>query len=169
MALDYFSEFNGIVRPLQQLPVRYAVVGGFAVAIHGSVRATEDVDFLVHPDDVAAFGTMLKELGYLQKREAWTFSNSQLTLHRYLKCEPGEEDYYVVDVLAANTPEHQSMIQRAKTENWSDGLLKVLQKKDLIDMKKQRGSHSDLADIEFLEKRDAAEDDKSRKGDSQAQ
>jgi len=34
----------GIVRTLNEHEVRFAVVGGFAVAAHGVVRATEDLD-----------------------------------------------------------------------------------------------------------------------------
>ena len=152
MAIDLFSEFNQIIHGLQPLDIRYAVCGGFAVAIHGSIRATEDIDFLVHPDDVPQFGGMLKGMGFSMRREPWTFSDSGLTLHRFLKFEKGEADYYTVDILAANTTEHQKMIGRAETKKWSNGSLKVLNRPDLIEMKKKRGSHADLADIEHLEK-----------------
>jgi hypothetical protein len=59
MAIDLFREFNQVIHGLQPLITRYAVCGGFAVAIHGSIRATENIDFLVHPDDVQQFGGML--------------------------------------------------------------------------------------------------------------
>ena len=152
MAIDLFSEFNQIIRGLQPLDIRYAVCGGFAVAVHGSIRATEDIDFLVHPDDVPRFGEMLKGIGFLMRRDPWTFSDSGLTLHRFLKFEKGEADYYIVDILGANTSGHQRMIERAESKKWSGGFLKVLGKTDLIEMKKKRGSHADLADIEHLEK-----------------
>ena len=159
MAIDLFSEFNQIIHGLQNVDVRYAVCGGFAVAIHGSIRATEDIDFLVHPDDVPRFGGMLEGLGFRMRREPWTFSDSGLTLHRFLKFERGEEDYYIVDVLAANTNEHKEMIERAGTKKWSNGALKVLSKSDLIEMKKKRGSHADLADIEHLAKSQDEDDE----------
>ncbi len=159
MAIDLFSEFNRIVHYLQPLTIRYAVCGGFAVAVHGSIRATEDIDFLVHPDDVKPFGDMLKGLGYISKGEPWTFSNSGLTLHRFLKFEKGESDHYTVDVLAANSLNHQQMIERSQPKKWANGSLKVLCKEDLIEMKKQRGSHADLADIELLGKPDDEDDE----------
>lgn len=45
MTIDLFSEFNQVIHGLPPLMTRYAVCGGFAVAIHGSIRATEDIDF----------------------------------------------------------------------------------------------------------------------------
>ena len=101
---------------------------------------------------IPQFGGMLKGMGFSMRREPWTFSDSGLTLHRFLKFEKGEADYYTVDILAANTTEHQKMIGRAETKKWSNGSLKVLNRPDLIEMKKKRGSHADLADIEHLEK-----------------
>jgi hypothetical protein len=68
MALDFFSEFNGIVRALQGTRIRYAVMGGVAVAIHGGLRSTKDIDFMVHPDDNDAFGKLLKSLGFMSNR-----------------------------------------------------------------------------------------------------
>ena len=32
-------------------PVRYVLIGGFAVILHGHVRGTKDIDLLVDPSD----------------------------------------------------------------------------------------------------------------------
>lgn len=45
------EEFSEIIEALQSHDIRYALVGGFAVAVHGGVRAIKDIDFLVHPED----------------------------------------------------------------------------------------------------------------------
>lgn len=162
MALDFFSEFNGIVRALQKTKIRYAVVGGVAVAIYGGVRATKDIDFMVHPDDVGAFRELLKSLSFRAHPEPLSFRDAGLTLHRFLKFEPGQEHFYIVDVLAADTDRNRRMLGRADQEKWSDGVVRVLKKKDLMKLKKARGSHADLADIAVLRGCDE-EADQSRK------
>ncbi len=151
---DLLSEFNRIVEPLRETTIRYAVVGGLAVAVHGAARATEDIDFLVHSEDIAPFGSLLESLGYVSTTEPWTFPKTRLTLHRYFHREAGRNDFYVVDLLAASDKRHRAMLARARSEPWAGGIIRVLQKKDLVAMKKKRNSLQDQADIERLEKPD---------------
>jgi hypothetical protein len=43
------SRLLTVCRVLTAAGVRYVVVGGFALALHGAVRATKDVDILIEP------------------------------------------------------------------------------------------------------------------------
>ena len=43
------SRLLTVCRLLNAAGVRYVVVGGFALALHGAVRATKDVDVLIEP------------------------------------------------------------------------------------------------------------------------
>jgi hypothetical protein len=58
------SSVEEIVRVLGQHRVRYLIVGGFAVAAHGYLRFTADVDLVVALDHenlasaIAAFGSL---------------------------------------------------------------------------------------------------------------
>lgn len=153
MALDFFSEFNGIVRALQGTKIRYAVMGGVAVAIHGGMRSTKDIDFMVHPDDGDGFGKLLKSLGFIMNRGSIQFKNSGLTLHRFLKFERGETHYYMIDVLSADTLKNRKMLARAENQEWGGGFVKILKKKDLIELKRARSSLTDLSDINVLKGR----------------
>ena len=56
---------NRLVRRLEELRVPYAIVGGMALAIHGFVRATVDVDVLVTPEGLKLIHASLDGLGYL--------------------------------------------------------------------------------------------------------
>lgn len=53
-----------IVKKLDDLGVRYAVVGGLALFFHGYRRFTEDVDILVTKDDLKLIHEKLEGLGY---------------------------------------------------------------------------------------------------------
>ena len=150
---DLLSEFNRIMESLQGTRIRYALIGGLAVAVHGGVRSTEDIDFLVHPDDIQEFIKNLRSLNYSYKNPPWNFVDSGITVHRLFRCEPEKEDLYVVDLLSAVPKDHQEMIRRAIKQPWAHGELSVLQPADLIEMKKKRLSDSDRADINVLENR----------------
>lgn len=43
------SRLVTVCRLLNEAKVRYVVVGGFALALHGVVRATKDIDVLIEP------------------------------------------------------------------------------------------------------------------------
>ena len=55
------SRLATVCRLLNAGDVKYVVVGGFAVALHGVVRATKDVDVLIEPT-LANAGRALKAL-----------------------------------------------------------------------------------------------------------
>jgi Nucleotidyl transferase AbiEii toxin, Type IV TA system len=46
-----FDRFLDVIRAFQRAGVDYVLVGGVAVNLHGIVRATEDIDFFIRPDD----------------------------------------------------------------------------------------------------------------------
>lgn len=155
--LTLLQEFNRVVEALQATRIRYALAGGLAVAVHGGVRSTEDIDFLVHPDDVSLFVDILKALGYRRTKDPWTFPDTQLTLHRLWIAQAERQELLMVDLLAANTDAHKAMIERAQSEQWARGTLRTLQKTDLVQMKKARMSMKDRADIELLESGDGTQ------------
>ncbi len=147
---DLFSEFDRIVRRLEEEQIRYAVIGALALALHGHIRATGDMDFLLHPGDLEQTLGVMKSLDYIQSNEPRTFKNIELTLWRFLKPIPETEEFYMVDMLLTEQEKHIEMLGRAEMANWGKIGVKVVRKEDLIHLKKSRGSKQDLADIEFL-------------------
>lgn len=65
MSAETFFEPEQILRVLNARGVRYVVVGGLAVAAHGVVRATADLDLVVDRswENAAALEQALRELG----------------------------------------------------------------------------------------------------------
>lgn len=137
--------------------IKYAVVGGYAVSLHGAVRGTVDVDLVVSLEErsLVKVEEALQSLGlasrlpvgaaevfkfreeYIQSRnlKAWTFVNPSV---------PTE----VVDILITHD------VRRLKTVSVKTafGKIKVVSVKDLIQMKRESGREQDLADIAALEK-----------------
>lgn len=46
-----FDRFVEIAQAFQREGVQYILIGGVAVNLHGIIRATEDVDFFIRPDE----------------------------------------------------------------------------------------------------------------------
>ena len=44
-----WEDVKRLARYLEEAAVEYALIGGYALAAHGLVRATEDIDLLVDP------------------------------------------------------------------------------------------------------------------------
>ena len=148
--MNVFYEFHKIVQQLQREGVKYALIGGVAVAFHAEPRFTKDLDFLIQDIDLERVGSALKKVGYFSSATPWTFKDSGLTLHRFMKVEQGDE--MVVDILVAGDDRHRQIIERALVaESKGTGLIRVATRDDLVWLKKQRLSKQDEADIERLE------------------
>ena len=60
------KDFRDLLELLNRHQVRYLVVGGFAVAVHGTPRYTKDLDIWVEvsPDNAARLVAVLAEFGF---------------------------------------------------------------------------------------------------------
>jgi len=141
---------------LDQAGVRYAIVGGYAVALHGAVRGTMDVDIVINWD-LGSLQKAVKALNeidlvsslpvdaeevfqfrdeYVQNRNliAWNFYN------------PGDISQQV-DIIITYDLKGKGR-QKLTTRS---GPLHVLNLKELIDMKRKSGRPQDLEDAKALE------------------
>lgn len=142
---------------LREAGVHYAVVGGHAVALHGVVRGTLDIDVVVRWTRATLVRTeaALNTIGlvsrlpvtarevydfrdeYIRNRNltAWNFSNPDNPLEQV--------DIIITDDLAG---------KRRKAVTLSTGPVHVLAVPDLITMKRRSGRPQDLEDVRALEK-----------------
>lgn len=61
---DVYRTLRRLAQRLEQEGIPYAVIGGMALAGHGLVRATQDVDILLTPEGLARFRERLVGRGY---------------------------------------------------------------------------------------------------------
>jgi Nucleotidyltransferase of unknown function (DUF6036) len=125
---------------LKQNGIPHALIGGFALAVHGVNRATIDIDFL-------ADGTRRHEIQKLMIENGFNLNFSSEEVLQFTGVG-------FVDILLANRPLSQQMLQNAKLEkNLSVYVLNV---EDLIGLKIQAYSNDpsrelqDKADIQSL-------------------
>ena len=64
MVLD--ENFKEFIRLLNANGVKYLVIGGFAVAYHGYLRYTQDIDFWIwaHPENAEKVIKTIKDFGF---------------------------------------------------------------------------------------------------------
>ncbi len=153
--MNVFEEFKRVVFELEEQRVRYALVGGVAMAFYTEPRFTQDIDLLVESEDFEKTKDILEKDGYFESASPWTFTNVAIELHRFLKVV-SPEDEMMIDILVANDEDVRRIIQDAVVADSEKGRVMIANKKDLIRLKRMRDSKQDQADIEKLE------DDKNR-------
>jgi len=148
--MNVFLEFKRLMRELENQGVRYALVGGVAMAFYTEPRFTHDIDLLVHTDDFDKVKGALEKDGYFESASPWTFRNVAIELHRFLKVVDGEDEM-LIDILVARGEDVGEVIRNAVVAESEEGRVMLANKKDLIWLKKTRDSKQDQADIEKLE------------------
>lgn len=147
--MNVFEEFKRLIKELEDQRVRYALVGGVAMAFYTEPRFTRDIDLLVDTDDFNKVKGILEKDGYFESASPWTFRNVAIELHRFLKVV-NEEDEMLIDILVAKDEEVREIILDAVEAESEEGRVIVANKKDLVWLKKTRDSKQDQADIERL-------------------
>jgi len=148
--MNVFESFKQLILQLEKQKIRYALVGGVALAFHTDPRFTQDIDLLVHAGDFEKIRNLLEGEGYFESAEPWTFSNVAIELHRFLKPMP-PDDQMIIDILIANDDKVARIIEESLEAESDEGIVRVAGKEDLIWLKRTRNSKQDQADIERLE------------------
>jgi hypothetical protein len=146
--VDFEQVFKTLLGELERCQVRYAVIGGFAVAVLGLARATVDLDLLVHRDDLGRLHDILAGMGY--QRLASTENVS-----RYVHSDAA---WGSLDILHAFRKPSLQMLERTQALPIFAGTqtIRVVQPEDAIGLKVQamandpRRRTRELADIEAL-------------------
>lgn len=147
--MNIFDEFIEIIKHIEREKIRYALVGGVAMAFYTEPRFTQDIDLLIEPNDLEKVCQILEKKGYFESAEPWTFKSTPLTLHRFLKVI--KNDQMIIDLLVAGEEKHLKIIQNALEARGEHGNARVAKKSDIIWLKRKRNSLQDQADIERLE------------------
>ena len=128
--------------------IRYAVIGGFALGILGYRRATMDLDFLVHRDDLEKLHKRLTALGYKRLMQTENVAHYQ---------HPAQA-WGGVDFLHAFRKVSLAMLARAKSYKVFGGkqTIRVVDPEDVIGLKVQAlvndpdRKPQEVSDIEML-------------------
>lgn len=150
-------DLAGILRALHQERVEFVVIGGMAMAVHGFVRATEDIDIVPDPrrDNLDRLvNRLIREQARLTlapERGPGAEERKALYQGRNLSLSTRLGDVDIVQRLAG-VPPYAELARRAVVVTPFGLQVKAASREDLIAMKRAGGRAIDLADLVHLER-----------------
>ena len=147
MAFDLFEELVTLADALEAGGVPYALCGGLALAVHGYVRATRDVDLLVQESDLPRIKAIARALGFTAESLPMKFRATG-TMHRVIKIAASGE-VLMLDLLVVG--ETLAPVWDAREQRPFEGRsLSVVSRPGLVSMKLAAGRPQDLVDVQQL-------------------
>jgi len=143
--MDIEVELQKLIELLRRENVAYALCGGFALAVYGITRATEDIDLLVEESSLAKLREATATLGYRFDVRPMSFRGGDVP--RLHKTEG--EDLLVLDLLLV-TPATQAAWESQREVETDFGKVRVVSPSGMIHLKSLRGSGQDQDDIRQL-------------------
>ena len=144
--MDFFQELKNLTEALEAGSVDYALCGGVALAIHGVPRATQDIDCLVLPADLARLREVVRQCGFTLESFPMDFS-SGITIQRFTKIIDGQP--LMLDALLVGKVLEGAWEGR-QTAELEGGRIRVVSRDDLIALKLAAGRPQDLVDVQRL-------------------
>jgi len=157
--IDYLEIFS----QLNANKIKYIIVGGLAINIHGIPRATYDIDLLLdmNKENLEKFIFLMKKLGYKpkvpvkiedflseEKRKKWIKEKNMKAFSLYNSKLILSE----IDVVINTTLDYEKAIKNVVYKKVKNIILPVISIKDLIKMKSESSRKQDILDIEMLKK-----------------
>jgi hypothetical protein len=151
-AIDFRDpEIMDFFRVLQKLEVKYMLVGGFAIAFHGYVRATSDLDIWLRddPTNIERFKEALKRSGVKGLDQIRSFD----LVPGFTQFQIGDSGFVVEPLKSLKTLKEfdfDAAYSRAAGGQFEDISFKVIHAKDLLKEKEATNRPKDQGDIEHL-------------------
>jgi nucleotidyltransferase AbiEii toxin of type IV toxin-antitoxin system len=156
------TQFDPIFAALQATGVRYVVVGGVAVNLHGYQRFTKDIDLVIEliPDQALKALEALQTLGYKPNvpvklsdfadptiREGWVRDKGMMVFQMY-----SDQTRMSIDIFVQYPVDFEELWSHGTKIDLPETSLRIASIDHLVLMKRQAGRAQDLLDVEKLEK-----------------
>lgn len=153
--------FKKIFRALNKAKIKYLVVGGVAVNLHGYIRFTGDLDVLLLLEDqnLKKMDKVMKKLKYSERLPV---SILELKDHKQVKkwlkgkgmqafsFNPPKDNPLQLDIVIEESLKFDKIFPKRIIKRISNVSIPVISIQDLIKMKKKTNRRQDLIDIENL-------------------
>lgn len=155
--------YENVFRALNERKVKYLVIGGIALNLHGIPRATADLDLMLEltEDNLKKVADALEELNFkpkvhadfsdfcdLEKLREFEKEKNMLVFSFWNKEKPYEE----VDILIKNPISFEEAYREREIIKAKGIEIPVISAKHLIKLKELSGRAQDKSDIEALKK-----------------
>ncbi|MBU4201942.1 MAG: nucleotidyltransferase [Candidatus Altiarchaeales archaeon] len=154
--------YGDVLRELNDKGVRYLVVGGVALVLHGVVRLTVDLDIMIDlgHENVMKFLSVMEGLGYRPrvpvdakdfadpgKRREW-MEEKNMRVFSFINPKKSAN---IIDVFVENPMDFEQAYASKKAVDADGFRIPLVSTEDLKGIKRASGREQDLADIEALE------------------
>lgn len=142
-------DFEEFLKLLNEKKVEYVVVGGFAVAFHGYVRATKDMDILFHNSskNIQRLKQVLNEFGFPSDGLSDVAFSEQGKIIRM-----GVSPVMIELINAISGLSFKTAWKNRVSGRYGKTVVLYLSKPDLLKNKKASGRPRDLIDIDELKR-----------------
>ena len=155
------TPITSVLNALNSASVRYLIVGGVAVVLHGHLRTTADLDVVIQlsNSNLSSALQVLKNLDFSPRapvnldafadentRREWVEDKGLTVFSLWSPKFPAFE----LDVFVVEPFDFDEVYSRALSVDLGDAQATVVSLEDLIQLKKFSGRTQDLADIEAL-------------------
>jgi hypothetical protein len=155
------TDFERVFAALQATGVRYVVVGGVAVNLHGYQRFTQDIDLVIElvPEKTIKILEALGSLGFRPNvpvrladfadpaiRQEWIRDKGMMVFQLY-----SDQMRSTIDIFVRYPVDFEALWADGTRIDLPDTSLRIASIDHLIQMKRQAGRPQDLVDIEKLE------------------
>lgn len=156
----FVASFTRIIAAFNDADVSYVIVGGLATVLHGHLRVTADVDFVIRLDEANIRSTigLLGQLGYRTRlpvdpndfarsdRQAWAREKGIMVLSFFDAADIGQS----VDLFAEYPMDYQTLIGRSVEKDLGTVRARICSLDDLIAIKSAAGRPVDRDDVAAL-------------------
>ena len=149
------STLETICKAFKKNNVPYAIVGGFAVALHGALRGTVDIDFItkISLNNFLKIEKSMKEIGFesrlpVSAKEVFNFRKEYIenrNLIAWSFYNPLNSIELIDIIITENLTGMKTINKNLKGE-----IIHVLSIQNLIEMKIRSGRPQDLEDVKAL-------------------
>ena len=155
--------FKKIIQELEKRKIKYLVIGGVAVNLHGYSRVTNDLDLMIsfEKENIAKFIELVNALGYTPKapvelkefadsakRETW---KKEKNMQVFSVRNPNDEFEYI-DVMIQDHIDFEEAYKNRQIYADDKISVSVISIDDLISLKELAGRGRDLLDMKILRK-----------------
>lgn len=156
------NPYRAIFQALNEAGIRYLVVGGVAVNLHGYRRFTADIDILLALDveNLEKMTVLMRDMGYIERLPITLRVLSDAGQVQKFLTEKGMTAYTFlsnthervdIDILAAASLQFQTFDERKVLLDIDEGVkVPVLSVQDLLEMKKGANRQKDVEDVAAL-------------------
>lgn len=145
-----YRELTIIVCKLEAAGLNYAVCGGLAVAIHGLVRTTKDIDLLIERADLNAVLDVARECGFILEGGMLPMgAGEEFPRDIFRISKVIDKELLTLDLLMVN-PLLQQAFEAREYYDWQGVRLQAVSPAGLYVMKKLAGRPQDLVDLQRL-------------------